>query len=79
LYLNVCIQIANKLGNVKKNQLRIWVMIGMEQSLESEWAGETGVLEENLLRCHFVSQIRHDLTRGRTQTAVVGSDRLPEL
>jgi hypothetical protein len=50
------------------------MMMNMEQSVESELAGETEVLEGNLPQCQFFPrQIPHDLTWDRTQAAAVGS------
>jgi hypothetical protein len=48
------------------------MMMNVEQSVESELAGETEVLGENLPQCHFVYQ----LTSDRTRAAAVGSQRL---
>jgi hypothetical protein len=36
-------------------------MMSVEQSVESELAGETEVLEENLLHCHFVHKSNMNL------------------
>jgi hypothetical protein len=50
-------------------------MMGVEQSVEWEFARETEVLGENLLQCHFVHHESH-MTWARTQDAAVGSRRL---
>jgi hypothetical protein len=45
-------------------------------SVESELAGETEVLGENLPQSHYVHHKFHDLTWDRTRAAAVGSKRL---
>jgi hypothetical protein len=47
----------------------------VEQLVEWRLAGETEVLGENLLQRHFVHHKSH-MTRARTRSAAVGSQRL---
>jgi hypothetical protein len=49
-------------------------MMSVEQSVESELAGETEVLGENLPQRHFVHH-KSPLTWARTRAAAVGSQR----
>jgi hypothetical protein len=51
------------------------MMMNVEQSVEWELAGETGVLREILSHWHFVHHKSH-MTRARTRAAAVGSRRL---
>jgi hypothetical protein len=47
------------------------MMISVKQSVKWELAGETDVLGENLLQCHFVHYKSH-MTWGGTRASAVG-------